>query len=67
MKFQNLSDGISDGFALFYLKDGKLCSVLLNEDEAKMLDLMLKTLNLMDKTKPIEIVKCDKNVMMEML
>ena len=67
MKFQNLSDGTSDGFALFYLKDGKLCSVLLNEDEATILDLMLNTLNATDKTKPIKISKCNKNVIMSML
>lgn len=67
MKFQNLSDGTKDGFALFYLKDGKLNSVLLNEDEATVLDLMLNTLNATDKTKPIKIKKCDNNIIMSML
>jgi len=40
-KFENLSDGIDDGFALFYIKDGKLQAVLLDEAEASSLDLML--------------------------
>jgi hypothetical protein len=29
-KYTNLSDGVSDGIAIFYMKDGKLHPVLLD-------------------------------------
>ena len=37
----NLSDGIRDGFVLFYLKNQKLNSVLITQEQADMLDMML--------------------------
>ena len=40
-EYQHLSDGFSDGFAIFYIKDGKLNSVLLRADEAIKLDALL--------------------------
>ena len=36
-----LSDGKSDGFALFYIKDEKLKTVCLNEEQAEELSMML--------------------------
>ena len=41
MEFRNLSDGESDGFTIFYLKGKKLHAVLLNEEQAGILDLSL--------------------------
>lgn len=41
-KFKNLSDGTSDGFAVFYLKDGKLNTVALTQEQADMLDLCIQ-------------------------
>lgn len=38
----NLSDGIKDGFALFYLKNKKLHTVVLNEQQLESLDIALK-------------------------
>lgn len=67
MKFQNLSNGKSDGFVLFYLKDGKLHSVLLNEDAVDVLDATLGCLNAVNGNKTINITKCDKSVVMGML
>ena len=37
----NLSDGIKDGFVLFYLKNQKLNSVLITQEQADILDMML--------------------------
>lgn len=42
VKYTNVSDGESDGFVLFYVKNKKLHSVLLNEIQASLLDLSLK-------------------------
>ena len=42
-RFNNLSNGIDDGVVLFYLKDGKLHPILLNADQAEMLDLVITT------------------------
>ena len=39
---ENLSDGVKDGFVLFYLKDGKLNSVLLDQEQVNVLDVSLK-------------------------
>ena len=64
-KYNNLSNGTTDGFTLFYLKDGKLCSVLLNEEQAQCLDLSLGVaFGSQDK---IRVVKCDKQIMNDML
>ena len=64
-KYNNLSDGTIDGFTLFYLKDGKLYSVLLNEEQAQCLDLSLGVaFGSQDK---IRVVRCDKQVVNEML
>ena len=41
MKFKNLSDGTTDGFALFYMKDGLLHAVGLAKDQATMLDILI--------------------------
>lgn len=43
MDYVNISNGMTDGFVLFYLKGGKLCSVLLTAEQATMLDLVLDT------------------------
>ena len=37
----NLSDGIRDGFVMFYLKNQKLNSVLITQERADILDIML--------------------------
>ena len=37
----NLSDGIKDGFVLFYLKNQKLNSVLITQEQSDILDMML--------------------------
>ena len=41
MKFKNLSDGTTDGVVLFYMKKGKLHPILLNKDQADILDLVI--------------------------
>ena len=38
----NLSDGIKDGLVLFYMKNQKLHSVLITQEQADMLDISLK-------------------------
>lgn len=53
---ENLSDGVKDGFVLFYLKGGKLHTVLLNKDQADMLDISLKVAFGDD---PVKVVKAD--------
>lgn len=40
-KYKNISDGESDGLGLVYMKDGKLHSVGLTQDQADMLDLTI--------------------------
>lgn len=40
-KYQNLSDGKSDGFIILYVKDGKVKPIGLTESQASMLDLSL--------------------------
>lgn len=40
---ENISDGVKDGFALFYIKDGILCMVGLTQEQAKIFNLTLKT------------------------
>jgi len=64
MTLENLSDGKSDGFALFYLKDGKLNSVMLTEDQVTALDLMLKVVFGEEKA---TIVNCDESVIRNMI
>lgn len=41
MKFNNLSDGTTDGVVIFYMKKGMLHPVLLNKDQATMLDIVI--------------------------
>ena len=41
-KYENLSNGTSDGIVLFYMKDGKLKPIALTKDQADMLDVSLK-------------------------
>ena len=55
----NLSDGIRDGFVLFYLKNQKLNSVLITQEQADMLDMMLSIVFGSDivKTSPANDVK----------
>jgi hypothetical protein len=60
----NLSDGTTDGFALFYIKDGKLCSVVLNQDQKEMLDL---TLSMVFKGQQARIIKSNAEVMKKYL
>ena len=38
----NLSDGVKDGLVMFYLKDQKLHSVLITQEQAEVLDIYLK-------------------------
>ena len=40
-KYINLSNGKSDGFVLFYVKDGIIYPVLLREQQAQAVDMML--------------------------
>lgn len=40
-KFQNLSNGQSDGVVIFYMKNGKLHPVALTKDQAQMLDIAI--------------------------
>ena len=41
MKFENLSNGQSDGVVLFYMKGGKLMPIALNMEQAKLLDISI--------------------------
>lgn len=52
----NLSDGVNDGFALFYIKDGKLVSVGMNQEQADSLDLLLKVAF---GDKPVKLIPAD--------
>jgi len=63
-KFENLSDGESDGFIVFYLKDKKICAVVLNEEQAQGLDLSLKLAFGKDKAR---ICPIDENIMIKMI
>ena len=60
----NLSDGTTDGFALFYIKDGKLHSVVFNQEQKDMLDL---TLSMVFKGHQARIIKSDVEVMKKFL
>ena len=40
-KYNNLSDGKSDGIVLFYVKEGKIKPVVFSQDQADMLDIVL--------------------------
>ena len=55
----NLSDGMRDGFALFYLKNQKLNSVLITQEQSDILDMMLSIVFGSDivKTSPANDVK----------
>ena len=55
MTFENLSNGETDGFALFYMKDKKLNAVLLNEKQAGKLDLSLKLIFAENKAKILNV------------
>lgn len=55
MEFVNITDGVSDGFALFYMKDGKICSVLLTQAQATMLDLVISTVFGDDRARVVPI------------
>lgn len=63
-EFKNLSNGETDGFALFYIKDGKLKAVLLNEEEATMLDASLK---IAFGDSKVRVVDCDKEEVNKLL
>ena len=56
----NLTDGIKDGFALFYIKDKKLCSVLLSEEQATIFNISMK---LVFNDNPAKVVLSDTEVM----
>lgn len=43
LKLINLSDGTTNGIVLFYMKNGKLHPILLKEEQAQMLDFVIKT------------------------
>ena len=60
----NLSDGEIDGFVLFYIKDKKLCSVVLNTEQKEMLDL---TLSMVFKGQQARIIKSNAEVMKKYL
>lgn len=53
----NLSDGVKDGFALFYIKNGELHTVLLNETQVTLLDASLSTV--FNDENGVKIVKAD--------
>ena len=55
----NLSDGMRDGFVLFYLKNQKLNSVLITQEQSDILDMMLSIVFGSDivKTSPANDVK----------
>lgn len=40
----NLSDDVKDGFVLFYLKNQRLNSVLIKQEQADILDMMLNVI-----------------------
>lgn len=40
-KLVNMSDGISDGFMIAYVKDGNIHPVILKEQQAEVLDLVI--------------------------
>ena len=42
MELKNLSNGDTDGFALFYIKDKRLATVVLNKEQTEKLDIMLQ-------------------------
>lgn len=44
MQFTNLSDGKTDGLALFYIKDGTIYPIGLTKDQATMLDISVAVL-----------------------
>jgi len=62
-EYNNISNGITDGFVLFYMKDGKLKSVGLNKDEADRLDIILGTVF----TEPATIIEPNKGIMKKLL
>jgi len=37
----NMSDGVKDGFVLFYVKDGEVYPIALSNEQLKMLDLTI--------------------------
>ena len=41
LKLSNLSNGESDGLVMFYMKDGKVKPIALNEDQYNMLDVTI--------------------------
>lgn len=43
IELNNLSNGETDGIVLFYLKNGSLHPILLNEEQAIMLDMVIAT------------------------
>ena len=59
MVFYNISNGKSDGFTLFYIKGGKLCTVLLSQEQADALGLAVKTPFRDDK---VSIMQADPKV-----
>lgn len=66
-KYNNLSDGKSDGFVMFYLKDGKLFSVMLNKDQAQFLDSCLEIfMRDCDSSKELKITKTSKDEMVKL-
>lgn len=40
-KYKNLSDGVSDGIVLFYMKNKMLYPVMITKDQVEMLDLII--------------------------
>lgn len=40
-KFTNISDGTSDGIVFFYMKDKMLYPILINKEQAEMLDVVI--------------------------
>ena len=60
----NLSDGETDGFVLFYIKDKKLCSVVLNSEQKEILHLILP---MVFKGNQARIIKSNSEVMKKYL
>lgn len=40
-KLRNLSDGVTDGIALFYVKNKKVYSIIWNEEQLEFLDVVV--------------------------
>jgi len=42
-EFTNMSDGVNDGFVLFYVKDENVYPIALTKEQMQMLDIVIPT------------------------